>query len=98
MGADFIYKLQSMNKYLKQVLLFTLIPVVSLGILIFGDFLATDVLPGLLKLILAGYFIGGLALLFTEYRQTGKALLISGGVFICVAITFFIVIMTTYKG
>ncbi|MGO4292908.1 hypothetical protein [Chitinophaga sp. RAB17] len=87
-----------MNKYLKQVLLFTLIPIVSLGILIFGDFGAPEVLPALLKLILAGYFIGGLALLFTEYRQTGKALLISGGIFTCVAITFFIVMMTLYKG
>jgi drug/metabolite transporter superfamily protein YnfA len=87
-----------MNKVWTQILLFTLIPIVSLGIAMFWDFLATGVLPGLLKLLLAVYFIGGLALLFTEYRQTGKALLISGGIFICVAVAFFIVLMINYKG
>ncbi|HEY9258196.1 hypothetical protein [Chitinophaga sp.] len=70
----------------KQIMLFTFIPVICLIALIITETISIDQNSLSLGAVLGVYIVSGLFLVYTKYQQTGKALLLSAGVIICLVI------------
>lgn len=76
-----------MNKFFRDVLLFTLIP---LGIFLLMCATGDDgiVMAGLLAMALVGgYFILGLILIIANKNQVGKAMLLSSGIILLIGLS-----------
>lgn len=97
MAADLSVNIRPMKTW-KQTLLYTVIPVICLITLIYTSPLERLVITRTFWSILGGYVFGGLFLLFTKYQQTGKALLLSAGVIICLGIVALIFIVIAMAG